>query len=222
MSTRRSHKKLTEKDKTASKDDNEKTKSKNSTKYKIPPSRKWTIEQETTLYKAICKFKPSGQHKHFRMISIYQMVNNPAITASSDTITIQDIWEKLYSLYDIDGLDELEDSNEFMVEEERLADDPSAVPYHGSLGGTLGDGSYLREFYLPWESYSDLILKQAIATDSQLSDLSDSVDSDDDQSDLNSNYSNYSKKRGRSQSLDSQAASETSEIENGGMYLFSL
>lgn len=181
------------------------------------PSRKWSIEQETALYKAICRFKPSGKHKHFRMVSIYLMLNNPAITPSTDPITIEDIWEKLSSLYDLDGLDELEDSSEFMAEEERLAEDPSAVPYHGSLGGMLGDGEYLQEFYLPWNDFSSLIAKQAIPTDENISDSSDDSDIDDDDSDLDSTSSNSSRKRDRSDSIDSLPNSDLSESENEGM-----
>lgn len=181
-------------------------------------SRQWSIEQETTLFKAICRFKPTGKHKHFRMISIYQMVNNPNITPTSTPITTKDIWEKLESLYDLTGLDELEDSSEFMADEEKLQENSKSVPYYGSLGGIVGDGTYLQEFYLPWGDYSALIIDQALPKDGQLSDDSDDQVSDDDlQSDDNSTYSNVSKKRGRSQSIDSQNQdSELSEVENEG------
>jgi hypothetical protein len=127
------------------------------------PEREWTIEQETVLFKAICRYKPAGQHKHFRMLCIYQMVNNSNIQSSSP-LTIQDIWNKLSTLYNLEGLDELEDSSSFMAEEEN-AKEPL---YFGSLGGSLAkDGTYLRDFGLPWGEFGSLIEKKAAVGESR-------------------------------------------------------
>lgn len=182
-------------------------------------SKAWSIEQETTLYKAICRFKPAGKHKHFRMLSIYQTVNNPSITSSVSPITMDDIWEKLSTLYDLEELDDLEDSSEFMAEEERLSENRLAVPYHGSLGGLLGDGTYLQDFYLPWDDFAPYIIEQALPQPGEISDESDYQDSDE-ESHIDQNFSNSNsfKKRGRSQSTESQPhTSEISEIENEGI-----
>jgi len=125
--------------------------------------REWTIEQETVLFKAICRYKPAGQHKHFRMLCIYQMVNNSNIQSSSP-LTMHDIWNKLSTLYNLEGLDELEDSSSFMAEEEN-AKEPL---YFGSLGGSLAkDGTYLRDFGLPWGEFGSLIEEKAVAGDSR-------------------------------------------------------
>lgn len=128
--------------------------------------REWTIEQETVLFKAICRFKPAGQHKHFRMLCIYQMVNNSNITptTSDGPLSTTEIWDKLETLYNLEGLDELEDSSSFMASEEQLSEMSPEPPYHGSLGGRLGDGTFLREFMLPWEDYGSMIESQALET----------------------------------------------------------
>lgn len=184
----------------------------------LSPSRIWSIEQETTLYKAICRFKPAGKHKHFRMISIYQMVNNPSVTSSASPLSMEDIWQKLSTLYDLGGLDDLEDSSEFMADEERLSEDTSAVPYSGSLGGQLGDGTYLQEFYLPWNEFATYIVQQAALPHGTASEESENQESEDEHlSDENSAAQGVSRKRRRSQSADSQPhASEISEVENEG------
>lgn len=129
-------------------------------------AREWTIEQEIALFKAICRFKPAGRHKHFRMLAIYQMVNNSNINSSSP-LTTRDIWEKLRTLYNLEGLDELEDQSIFLAEEE------SAKPpkYFGSLGGKLStDGTYIKDFELDWDEFGVLIQERALAEEEEASD----------------------------------------------------
>lgn len=235
-------------------------------------SRQWTIEQETTLYKAICRYKPAGQHKHFRMICIYQMVNNPNITPPESMLSMKDIWSKLALLYDLDGLDELEDSSSFMAEEERLAKKEqnekkkSVVPLHWTLGGKLGDGTYLQEFSLPWDAdIEKYILEHAKSSEKsededesttitmlsdsgtslsenndELSELEDEEgeeeegeeeeeeESQDEETEENekreksepsaTTTTTTPKKRGRSQSVESQ--NQTSDLSDEGKYIY--
>ncbi|KAK9389245.1 chromatin modification-related protein EAF7-domain-containing protein [Lipomyces mesembrius] len=65
----------------------------------------WNIEQETALFKAICRYKPVGANKHFLMICICQMVNNANI--QGPYLTMKCIWDKLATLYNLEGLDDL-------------------------------------------------------------------------------------------------------------------
>ncbi|VVT47468.1 uncharacterized protein SAPINGB_P001726 [Magnusiomyces paraingens] len=152
------------------------------------------------------------------------MVNNPSITPASSLLSIKDIWQKLATLYDLDGLDELEDSSSFMAEEEKLSEESSSVPYFGSLGGELGDGSYLQDFYLPWDDFSNLIIERAVSNESESSDENEGQRSENENASSEEVHRNSSKKRRRSQSSESQPhVSEASEIENDGMhFLFEL
>ncbi|MCJ1256484.1 hypothetical protein MMC24_004305 [Lignoscripta atroalba] len=76
----------------------------------IPPDP-WTDEQETSLFKSMIRWKPVGMHKHFRMIAISQQLRNHGYTSPRDDHTrIPGIWEKLGTLYNLEALDEREDS----------------------------------------------------------------------------------------------------------------
>jgi len=57
------------------------------------------------------KWKPVGMHKHFRMLSIRKYLLMEGVIAPEDHhASIQGIWQKLGSLYDLATLDEREDS----------------------------------------------------------------------------------------------------------------
>ncbi|KAK6525687.1 hypothetical protein TWF281_010738 [Arthrobotrys megalospora] len=78
----------------------------------LPPQApdNWTDEQEITLFKAIIKWKPAGMHKHFRMLSIANLMKNHGV---ADTHTnIPGIWKKLESLYYLDAVDEQEETDD--------------------------------------------------------------------------------------------------------------
>ncbi|KAA8904185.1 CT20 family protein [Sphaerosporella brunnea] len=87
----------------------------------------WTDEQETTLFKAISiyKLKPAGMHKHFRIIGIAELMKNHGVSTSHTNIA--GIWEKLRTMYSLEGLDEREDDDpdewtEFALPEEEFGE----------------------------------------------------------------------------------------------------
>src|SRR5277367_383016 len=76
----------------------------------------WTDEEETLLFKSLVRWKPTGMHKHFRMLAIFENFRSNGFGGSArrepaEHVRIPAIWAKLRSLYDLEALDEREDAH---------------------------------------------------------------------------------------------------------------
>ena len=86
----------------------------------------WTDEEETLLFKSLVRWKPTGMHKHFRMLAIFENFRSNGFGGSArrepaEHVRIPAIWAKLRSLYDLDALDEREDAHAENLAAERTS-----------------------------------------------------------------------------------------------------
>ncbi|KAJ5917696.1 hypothetical protein N7466_011250 [Penicillium verhagenii] len=137
----------------------------------------WTDEQETALLKAIIKWKPVGGyytrrgaqcedngansfdriplgvHKHFRMVAISEFLKNQGYgPANGEHLTIPGIWKKLGTLYNLEALNEREDS--------------AIVDSNEDEEGII---ERYCPFELPYDEYGDLMFERRLATEGSLS-----------------------------------------------------
>lgn len=92
----------------------------------------WTPDIESALFRGVCKFKPSGIHKHWQMINVNLFMNE---VLNPSPVTIDQCWAKLGELYDLAGVEAIEDESREEAE---------------------------REFRLSWDEFGDLMLEHAL------------------------------------------------------------
>ncbi|KAI9141941.1 chromatin modification-related protein EAF7-domain-containing protein [Paraphysoderma sedebokerense] len=76
----------------------------------------WTPKMEIVFFTAICRYRPIGIHKHFRMINIYRYFNKH----SRVKVTMKHLWDRLHCLYDLEKIEARDLS--------RLDEEPSPPP----------------------------------------------------------------------------------------------
>ncbi|KAI9691403.1 MAG: hypothetical protein M1820_009675 [Bogoriella megaspora] len=117
----------------------------------------WTDEQETELFRSIIQWKPTGIHKHFRMLSISNsLVSHGISRAKAPHTRIPGIWEKLRTMYDLATMDEREYVHAGYSESNVFADSPQL--------DEESDEDVPREFTLPWEDYGDMMWQRRFAS----------------------------------------------------------
>lgn len=136
----------------------------------------WTIVDEIRLLRWASEFKPAGIHKHFHMFCIVERMNSPdkypVTLLQKETMklgkvfTAKDIWDKLSQSYNLEKIDEMENtySLEATTESSRNGNgNGDDAEIHEETLLELNNRIRVRkqDFTLPWEEYGELILENA-------------------------------------------------------------
>ena len=136
----------------------------------------WTIVDEIRLLRWASEFKPAGIHKHFHMFCIVERMNSPdkypVTLLQKETMklgkvfTAKDIWDKLSQSYNLEKIDEMENTYSLKTTTEGSRngdgnDDDGEINKETLLELNNRIRVHKQDFTLPWEEYGELILENA-------------------------------------------------------------
>lgn len=110
----------------------------------------WDEQAEVTLFRGIMRYRPVGIHKNFHMICLHDYFNKNAAVQ----VSIDELWNKLETLYDTEALDEMDDTDD---------ESEDAIDSKGRI--TLSEHmATLRGFSLPIDDYETLMDEHRLAS----------------------------------------------------------
>ncbi|KAK5691244.1 hypothetical protein LTR17_025739 [Elasticomyces elasticus] len=126
----------------------------------------WTDEEELGLFKGLMTWKPTGIHKHFRLLALHHfLLSNHYIHPRNEHTKPPGIWRKLNTLYDLEALDEREDArqlSDLSLEDEKDDEDAESDVY-----SEAENKIHKQEFELPvddgGEGYGEMMWRQRFA-----------------------------------------------------------
>ncbi|KAK0354528.1 hypothetical protein LTR91_005911 [Friedmanniomyces endolithicus] len=131
----------------------------------------WTDEEEIGLFKGLMTWKPTGIHKHFRLIALHQfLLNDGYIHQRNEHTRPAGIWRKLQSLYDLEALDEREDARQ--LSDLSLESSNGEGDEEDDVYSEAGNKIHREDFALPDDTYADLKWQQRFAREEETQDES--------------------------------------------------
>ncbi|KAH8998671.1 hypothetical protein EDB92DRAFT_2060848 [Lactarius akahatsu] len=119
-----------------------------------------TVEGEMSFFRSIMRARPIGLHRHFHVLSMRTAIHQD----TGRYVSIDDIWEKLRSCYNVDALESL-DAEGF--ESPGSAHSTPSVVDSPSPSDNLSLHPYFRkEFALPYDEALDTIISNRRMRDS--------------------------------------------------------
>ncbi|KAH9179140.1 hypothetical protein EDB89DRAFT_775205 [Lactarius sanguifluus] len=119
-----------------------------------------TVEGEMSFFRSIMRARPIGLHRHFHVLSMRTAIHQD----TGRYVSIDDIWEKLRSCYNVDALESL-DAEGF--ESPGSAHSTPSVVDSPSPSDNLSLHPYFRkEFALPYDEALDTIISSRRMRDS--------------------------------------------------------
>nr|POE94571.1 chromatin modification-related protein eaf7 [Quercus suber] len=127
----------------------------------------WTDEEELGLLKGLIKYKPTGIHKHFRLLALHEyLLSNGFIQPRNEHTKLPGIWKKLATLYDLEALDQREDARQLSDlsvdgnEDDEEEDDDDVY-------SLAANKIHKEDFQLPDAEFGELKWQQRFATDEE-------------------------------------------------------